>query len=114
MQVAERKNDCFCLADVILSCCGQRVADHYRNERRVSFVGRDCVCDRSEERTIASLFRLNYLILPEACGTVNEPRAMSFLVHQNLVGRVSVECRAPGDPLMKVPHFCAEEGVGQS
>lgn len=72
------------------------------------------MCDRSEERTIASLFRLNYLILPEACGTVNEPRAMSFLVHQNLVGRVSAECRAPGDPLMKVPHFCAEEGVGQS
>ena len=50
------------------------------------------MCDISEERTIASLFRLNYLILPEACGTINEPRAISFLVHQNLVDRVSTEC----------------------
>lgn len=35
------------------------------------------MCDIREERTIASLFRLNYLILPEACGTVNETRAIS-------------------------------------
>ena len=80
------------------SCCGQRVADHYRNERQVSFVGRDCVCDIREERTIASLFRLNYLILPEACGTVNELRAISFLVHRNLVGRVSTEYRSTRRP----------------
>ena len=52
------------------------------------------MCDIREERTIASLFRLNYLILPEACGTVNETRAISFLVHQNLVGRVSTEYRS--------------------
>lgn len=93
------------VCDGFFSCCGQRVAHHYRNERQVRFVGRDCLCDRSEERTQLSLQTKLFDFALKPVAPSMEPSHV-FSGPPDLVGRVSAECRAPGDPNESTPLLC--------